>query len=347
MAKTPEAETKLDYLSPDLMDFDANNPRFGGLMKNLGQSEIQKALCEAPYYASELVDSLLKNGFIDYEPLVVKRSGKRFTVVEGNRRLAAIREILAHPDKYEGKIEDLKHIPVLVFPERPDDQQKSEMRVYLGVRHMLGIREWPPFSKAIFLEHESREPGGLDRVFKETQLKKKEARRFLVPYRLLQHPGVNLSAGADFWMLAEALGRTGIKNFLQLEVDSKTLEIQGYNKKNVNLLLQYIYGPKTSDGNRDSSKRIVDDTRDLSVLAKVLGSEKAEAALRSGRTLEEAEIYVDSREESINRLSKITKNLEVLLKRLLKRSKNEESTHLLESFKRFDDAVKKFLVKVQ
>lgn len=307
--------------------------------------EIQKALFESPYYASELVDSLLKNGFIDYEPLVVKRKGQRFTVVEGNRRLAAIREILAHPELYVGKTEDLKRIPVLVFPDKPDEQQQNEMRVYLGVRHLLGFREWPPLSKALFLEHESKEPGGLDRVFKETQLKKTDARRFLVPYRLLQHAGVDLHR-ADFWMLGEALGRTGIKKFLQLEVDSKTLQILSYNKKSLGLLLDDLYGPKQKDGSRDTSKRIVDDTRDLSRLGRVLDSEKATAVLRAGRTLEEAEIYVDSREESIARLSKVTKALGVLLtKKLLPGRKGTESLRLLQAYKEFDGAVKAFISK--
>ncbi len=91
--------------------------------------------------------SLVENGFIDYEPLVVKRHGKRFTVVEGNRRLAAIREIRANPDRYSERKSDLSSIPV-VFPEKPDDQQKNEMRVYLGVRHLFGFRDWPPLSKA-------------------------------------------------------------------------------------------------------------------------------------------------------------------------------------------------------
>jgi hypothetical protein len=314
-------------------------------MNGCDQEQIQKALVEAPYYASELVDSLLKNGFIDYEPLVVKRvTSTTYAVVEGNRRLAAIREILAHPDLYVGKTEDLKHIPALVFPDKPDDQQRDEMRVYLGVRHLLGFREWPPLSKALFLERESREPGGLEKVFKETQLKKREARRFLIPYRLLQNAGVDLPDGADYWMLGEALGRTGITKFIQLEVDSKTLEVRGYSKRNLGLLLDDLYGPKRKEGGRDSSMRVVDDTRDLSRLGKVLGSEKATAALRSGQTLEEAEIYVDSREESIQRLSKVTKELGVLLrKKLLPGSRGKAGLRLLKTYKDFEAAVKLFI----
>ena len=77
-------ETELKYVSPDLLDFDHTNPRFGGLMDKRGQPEIHQALLQEPYYALELVDSLLKNGFIDYEPLVVKQNGERYIVIEGN-----------------------------------------------------------------------------------------------------------------------------------------------------------------------------------------------------------------------------------------------------------------------
>jgi hypothetical protein len=345
MPKKLETETKLEYVAQDLLDFDSTNPRFGGLMKGRNQADIQKALFEVPYYASELVDSLLKNGFIDYEPLVVKRTGKRFNVVEGNRRLAAIREILAHPDLYRGKTEDLHDIPALVFPDRPDDQQKNEMRVYLGVRHLLGFREWPPLSKALFLEHESGQPGGLERVFKETQLKRDDARRFLIPFRLLHRAEVELPEGGNFWMIGEALQRTGIKKFLQLDINSKTLEIRGYNKKHLGLLLDDLYGPKQKDGGRDASKRIVDDTRDLSRLGKVLGSDKATAALRSGRALAEAEILVDTREESIRRLGKVTKELGVLLKNLQLGSGDNEGARLHKAYREFDSAVKAFTGK--
>jgi hypothetical protein len=345
MTKTLETKTKLDYVDQNLLDFDSTNPRFGGLMKGLQQNEIQKALIEEPYYASELVDSLLKNGFIDYEPLVVKRAGNRFTVVEGNRRLAAIREILAHPDLYQGKTEDLKRIPALVFPDRPDNQQKDEMRVYLGVRHLLGFREWPPLSKALFLEHQSKEAGGLDRIFKETQVKKEDVRRFLIPYRLLKQAKINLPEGGNFWMLGEALSRTGIKKFLQLDIDSKNLTIQGYIKKALDLLLDYLYGPKQKNGGRDADRRIVFDTRDLSRLAEVLGSEKASAALSSGRTLEEAEILVDTREESIKRLGRVTKELGTLLRKLQIGRRDGGSTRLHNAYKEFDAAVKAFISK--
>ena len=337
-----ESKTRLQYLDQKLLDFDPTNPRFGGLMNKETSDEIQQALMKEPYYASELVDSLLKNGFIDYEPLVVKKMGSRYVIVEGNRRLAAIREILAHQDKYQGRIDDLNEIPALVFPEKPDAEQQSEMRVYLGVRHLLGFREWPPLSKAQFLERESKEDGGLDRVLQETRLTKTQARRFLIPYRILKSAHEKLPQGEDFWVLAEALGRSGIKSFLRLEVDPKTLDVVSYDKSRLLDLLSYLYGPKKTTGERKPDDKVVFDTRDLSRLGNVLSSQNAARVLKSGKSLEQAEIYVDSREQSLRRLEKVTKDLGALLKKLGTGSKNPEASQLNQTYKKFDDAVKAF-----
>lgn len=345
MAEKLESETKLKYLSPDLLDFDPTNPRFGGLMEKRSQPEIQQELVKEPYYALELVDSLLKNGFIDYEPLVVKKNRDRYIVVEGNRRLAAIRDILSHPNQYQGRIEDLKRIPVLVFPEKPDDEQKNEMRIYLGVRHLLGFREWPSVSKAQFLDRESKQ-GGLDKVLNELRLSKTQARRFLVPYRLLKDAKISIPKGEAFFTLGEALSRTGIKNFVQLEIDDD-LEIEAYNKKSLSTLLNYLYGPKKASGERDSQARIISDTRDVSRLAKVLDSDKAASVLAGGKSIDEAEIHVDTRQESIKRLAKLRTRLTVLVKKVASGSATTEARRLVQSHKEFDVAIRDFVNKEQ
>ncbi len=337
-----QTEPKLEYVSPDLLDFDPDNPRFAGQLAGRSQVEIQKLIFREPHYASELVDSLVENGFIDYEPLVVKRRNDRYLVVEGNRRLAAIKEIREHKDKYLGRKSDLENIPVLVFPDRPDEQQQNEMRVYLGVRHLLGFREWPPISKAQFLERESQIPGGLDRVIKETRLTKAQARRFLIPYRLLQRARIQLPKGEDFWVLGEALQRSGVKKFLALEVEPQTLDVRGYSKKNLALLLDDLYGPRKGT-QRDAGAKVVYDTRGLTRLSRILESEKATSVLHAGKSIEQAEIYVDTREQSLTRLSKVTKDLGVLLKKLLPSAKHPEDAQLLRVYKEFETAAKAFV----
>lgn len=343
MPQKLESETKLKYVSPDLLDFDPTNPRFGGLMDKRSQPEIQQELVKEPYYALELVDSLLKNGFIDYEPLVVARNGDRYTVVEGNRRLAAIREIQAHPDQYQGKTDDLKEIPVLIFPENPNKEQKNEMRIYLGVRHLLGFRDWPSISKAQFLDREIKQ-AGLDKILKELRLTKSQARRFLIPYRLLKDANIAIPKGEAFFTLGEALSRTGIKNFIALETDDN-LNIENYDKKRLAALLNYLYGPKKASGERDGQARIISDTRDVSRLAKVLDSDKAASVLAAGKSIEEAEIHVDTREESIKRLSKLRTDLAVLIKKVTKLGANPETTRLMQSHKQLDSALKDYINK--
>ncbi|MGA2084672.1 MAG: ParB/RepB/Spo0J family partition protein [Terracidiphilus sp.] len=338
---------KLEYLSPDSLHFDPENPRFGGSLKDKSQPEIQKAIFGAPHYASELVDSFLENGFIDYEPLVVRRQGDHYVVVEGNRRLAAVNEIRANPEKYERQKNDFDKVPAIVFPDQADDeQQQSQMRIYLGVRHMLGFREWPPLAKAQFLEREIQRVGSLERTIKEVRIKKQEARRFLLPFRLLKKAGMPLPDSEDFWVLAEAISRTGVKKFLQLDVDPDTLQILDYDKANLKVLLDDLYGPRmASTRQRNTAEKKVHDTRELSTYASVLSSEKASALLHGGKSLREAEIYVDTREESRNKLSKVVRELGLLIQKVLEKDKTPEATAVLQAFKELNSAVKAYLKK--
>jgi hypothetical protein len=347
-AKPVEAlkpKSELTYLSPDELEFDQKNPRFGGLLSNKSQEELQSAIFGEPYYASELVDSLLQNGFIDYEPLIVRRDGKRHIVVEGNRRLAAVRHIRANRDKYPNAKSSLDQIPVLLFPGKPDEVLENAMRVYLGVRHLLGFREWPPVSKAIFLDRESRGSGGLDQIIKEVRITKHQARRFLLPYRLLTEAGLTLPPGEDFWVLGEALARTGVKGFLQLDIDANTLEVRSFHKRNLSKLMDDLYGRKVlGTKRRDPDTRKVKDTRDLSLYANVLSSDKARTYLHTGKRLQEASIYLDTREQSLARLTKITKEMSILVRKLLaQNTRNPEAISLHKAFKALQGAVKVFV----
>jgi hypothetical protein len=337
---------KLEPLSPDSLLFDPENPRFGGALAGMSQPEIQKAILGAPHFASELVDSLLENGFIEYEPLVVRRQGDHYVVVEGNRRLAAVKEIRANPDKYKGRKDGLDKVPAIVFPEQPDNAlEQSQMRVYLGVHHMQGFREWPPLAKAQFLERESQRVGSLERIIKEVRITKQQARRFLLPYRLLKDARMRLPE-EDFWVLAEALSRTGVKNFLQLDLDSETLQIRSCNKENLKALLDDLYGPRdASTRQRDVSAKKVRDTRDLSTYGKVLSSEKASAVLHAGKSLREAAIYVDTREESRGKLSRVVKELGLLIKKVMEKDKTAEASIVQRTFRELDSAVKAYLKK--
>jgi ParB-like nuclease domain len=347
MSPTEDQRPEFTYLSPEKLRFDPTNPRFGGAGRHKKQDEIQAILEHAPHFARELVDSFLENGFIDYEPLVVRREEDYFVVVEGNRRLAAVRHILANRAEYEQKstrIADLLEIPVLVFPGASGPQGEKEQRVYLGVRHLFGFREWPAESKAQFLDAHIRTKVDLERTMRELNIKKAEIRRYLVPYRLrkeakaLWEPYRN----QDFWVLGEGLSRTGIKEYVQIDVDSESLKINGFNEKKLKNLLHFIYGiPEAGK----LTNRLIRETRDLSILSQMLHSKQAAATLEKGRPLDEAALLIESREESLSRLGRLVKDLKLLLRGVLAKSQSEQSENktLLSRFDAFEQSVKQFI----
>ena len=340
------------YVSPDELRFDTQNPRFGGELSRKSQDQIQELLIGKPYYASELIDSFLENGFISYEPLVVRKEQGVFVVLEGNRRLAAVKHILQNRPKYETvenkeKIDSLSEIPVLKFPNVGTGQEANQ-RIYLGVRHLFGYREWPPLSKAKFLHREIKALGDIDRVVRELGITKSDIQRYLTPYRVLLKTDSDIPEGKDFWLLGEALTRSGVRKYVQLDVDRKTVQVNHVDTRNVNHLLDFLYGkynkPKKT---RDPSTARISDTRQLKDLNRALGSDDASAALELGHDLQLALMLVETREESVKRLKRLLRELATLFKdglRLQNRVQSEKE--VLDAFKVFEKAAKSYLENV-
>lgn len=104
-----------------------------------------------------LMTAIGQNGYFPGEPVIVYPATKQgyYIVVEGNRRLVAVR-LLANPDECEkpssailqaaeqAKFRPTK-LPVVVRESR------KEILPYLGYRHITGIKEWDPIAKARYL----------------------------------------------------------------------------------------------------------------------------------------------------------------------------------------------------
>ncbi len=329
-------------ISPDELYFDPDNPRFTSSAGQNSQDQIQALLEREPHIALELVDSLLENGFIEYEPLVVRKrpSGTGFYVVEGNRRLAAIRHIRQNKTKYAKKssrLADLESVPVLVFPEG-DTHQKDKQRVYLGVRHLFGFREWPAESKARFLDSQIKSKADVDRTMRELNIKRHELQRYLIPYRIRQQASELMKPhqDQDFWVLGEGLSRAGVKEYILLEVDKDTLAVKSVDFKRLKNLLTFVYG--TPQKQRED--RLIEETRDLSKLAKVLSSPQALAAVEKGKSLEDALVLLDSPAEAFKRLGRLTSQTKAVIARL---KKHTNIKTLSEKFVAFESAAKKFI----
>jgi hypothetical protein len=275
--------------------FDPENPRLGGAVRTKNQLEIQKYLEGEPHYALDLVGSIVENGFLPYEPLIVRQDGNEFVVIEGNRRLAAVQAIRSAGEKYPQEVrERLKEIPVLAFPDDGRHGDSEDVLRYLGVKHLFGFRDWPPVSKAMFLDKRVSSQKDLAQVLRELNITRQEAARYLVPYRLTRAAKRIFSKvnGEDFWSLAESFGRKNIKLYIELDVDRRSMRIRRFDPTKLRYLAQFLYG----------KKRRVTDTRHLTALSRVLGSPEAAKRLERGAGLDEASLYVESKQETIGHL---------------------------------------------
>lgn len=143
----------LQWLRPDQLELDVENPRFG-LAEAEGEAEALAILAKRANLR-ELWDSIAQKGFEPFEPLVAFPRNDRFVVVEGNRRLAAVKTLLApellselkspSPPEISNDVRaTLERLPVNVVDRREDADD------YIGFKHINGPATWEALAKAKF-----------------------------------------------------------------------------------------------------------------------------------------------------------------------------------------------------
>jgi hypothetical protein len=102
----------------------------------------------------QLKKSIVRNGLLPFEKLIVRPYPKdkkdKYVVLEGNRRLAAIRWIVedfeAGVKVSKTLIKSFNQIPVFVLQADKSDPVFQD--AILGVRHVSGIKEWGGYQRA-------------------------------------------------------------------------------------------------------------------------------------------------------------------------------------------------------
>ena len=138
----------------DRLRLDAKNPRLIGDAENESEAEIIRRLHRSAEL-EELLQSISANGYLDIEPLVVcPGDGDDLVVLEGNRRLSAVR-LLRDP-----KLADQLKIrtpridaavrstldEVSVYPVAG----REDARAFLGFKHINGPARWNAYAKGKF-----------------------------------------------------------------------------------------------------------------------------------------------------------------------------------------------------
>jgi len=142
-------------LSVGSLDFDRNNPRFPPAVAQGPVEDLLQRFVRDERLL-EVIESIGNHGFFPGEPLLVVPEGRRYRVVEGNRRLAALKLLFRELDPPAGRksIEDA----VEAAEFRPDKaaclvfDDEDEILRYLGFRHITGIKAWSALQKARYAE---------------------------------------------------------------------------------------------------------------------------------------------------------------------------------------------------
>ena len=143
----------------DWLRLDRKNPRLVGSGEVASDAAIISELYRGEELG-ELLQSLASNGYLDIEPLIAELVDGAFTVLEGNRRLAAIK--LFREEEIGDEVFRVGGIRIKI-PDISDDNRASlekvsiyrvasreDARAYIGFKHINGAAKWESFAKAKF-----------------------------------------------------------------------------------------------------------------------------------------------------------------------------------------------------
>ena len=145
----------LNLIKTSDLHFDHKNPRLAeyGITETTSEEEIAVVLWDA-MDVRELVQSIAASGFFQHEPLIVATEKRQKVVIEGNRRLAAVRVLLdpglVETTGYEiPKLSKTERRKLEELPTVPES--RSDAWRYLGFKHVNGPAKWSSYAKARYI----------------------------------------------------------------------------------------------------------------------------------------------------------------------------------------------------
>jgi hypothetical protein len=278
------------------LHFDRENPRLAefGISSRTPEPEILSILWDTMDVA-ELAQSMAASGFFPHEPLMIVHEHGKDVVVEGNRRLAALK-VLTHPEIVDEsrwdipKITDaarqkLTHVPVIVI-----DRQK--LWRFFGFKHVNGPAKWSSFAKATYIAEVHRDyKVPLPDIAEQIGDRHKTVQRLFRGLMVLdQAEKMSVFDREDryntkfaFSHLYTGLDYDGIADFLKIkERDEETDKpVPSSHKKQLGEVLRWMYGSK-----KQSQPPVIQSQNPhLRYLDAALKSTEAVAALRDGKDI--------------------------------------------------------------
>lgn len=116
------------------------------------QEETLAAIQKSKYNVNKLKKSIMLSGFLNIDSIFVKRYGKySYLVLEGNRRTAAIKDLLQETGLDKNVRESIQRIPVKVLEVKKGADEERIITSILAIRHLDGPLEWEPMQRAFVI----------------------------------------------------------------------------------------------------------------------------------------------------------------------------------------------------
>jgi hypothetical protein len=281
-----------NFAIDDLL-LDSLNPRIPLEKRSLPPDDLTRFVAER-YNAIAIAKSIAAHEYFPSEPLIAIAKGGtgKFIVVEGNRRLSALK--LLKDERLRERLEDRAEwdeidsksvpnaVPVIVAAKRED------VAPIIGYRHISGIQPWDAHAKARYIASQIQEGRTVEETAKDVGETQSEVRASYRNYgigeqareevgeetfnNLTERFGVFTRAmqSAELREFIGAPTANGVKVGKKQIPPKKTSELKEF--------IGYLFGPEP----------IVTDSRDLTKLGKAVASAEGLEALRAGQSLEEA-----------------------------------------------------------
>lgn len=289
---------EVQYASIDQLQLDPRNPRLGKntTSKNLSQAKLLEEMSD--FTLDELAFSFIENsGFWTQEALIVVEEklyseNNEKVVVEGNRRLAALKYLYNAVNQVEPNLRKInniiegKTIPEELFTKIPFllAEKREDIDAFLGFRHVTGIKEWDPKEKAEFISKMIDSGMSYDQVRKKIGSKTPTVRNHYFAYKILNQIENDVedfyteNINNRFSVLYLAIQKPGVQSYLNLDLNEQLTPTNQPIK--ADKLIQLSHFSKWLFGD-EKTPPLFSDSRDTTKFAEMLQNRDALEYLES------------------------------------------------------------------
>lgn len=287
-----ESSSNIRKLLTEELHLDRSNPRLAehGVTDTTPEKEVISLLWEI-MDVQELVQSIVASGYFEHEPLIVAKENGKNIVIEGNRRLAAVKILLDKNLANElgckirvrakAKLEALRQLPVEI------STRENAWR-YLGFKHINGPAKWSSYAKAQYIADIHRKYKiPLPEIANQIGDRHKTVQRLYRGLMVIEqaeteglfHRDDRYTTRFAFSHLYTGLDYDGIYNFLSLKsaADESRRPVPKKALENLGELCIWLYGSRKSE----TPPLIQSQNPDLRRLDSALKNKESLAALRS------------------------------------------------------------------